>query len=77
MVSQLNFNEGVFMTLKEYLKREKVKQLKLAKETGIGPTKLNLFINGWKDLEDFELNKLSLNLKLSTDQLRSNNIKGK
>ncbi len=63
------------MTLKDYLKQKKFKQLMLAKETGISATKLSLFFNGWDKLEEFELKKLSKSLGVSMAEISSNSIK--
>jgi hypothetical protein len=65
------------MTLKDYLRSKKLKQLKISKDTGISPTKLNLFINSWSHLHEFELELLSKYLNISKKDIAANNIKEK
>lgn len=65
------------MKIKDFLKRKKIKQLRISKETGISPSKLSMFINSWAILNDSEIEAISKYLKISPKELTTNNIKEK
>jgi predicted XRE-type DNA-binding protein len=63
------------MKLKSYLKFKKIAQIKLSRAIGISQSKLNLFLNSWIELEEFELKKIADYLKVSVKQITENKIK--
>ena len=63
------------MTIKDFLKTKRIKTLQISKETGINPSKLSLFFNSWIQLKEHELKLVSKFLKVSKEELTTNNIK--
>jgi predicted XRE-type DNA-binding protein len=67
---------GGKMKVKNYIQLLGLKQLQISKETGICPSSLNRFLNGWAELNEHQLVNLAKNLGLSVNEVKSNCIDG-
>ena len=63
------------MTIKDYLKKRKIKVLQLSRDSGLGISRLSLFLNSWIELRDAELKAISRCLNVTEKELKQNEIK--
>ena len=60
------------MTIKEFLTRNEIRQLEIAKNFNIEASKLNKFLNGWIDLSIENQRALADYLKVGLDEIENN-----
>ena len=62
------------MNLKELFFKKQIKQLQVAKETGIDPALLSKVVNGWVRLPEKYCIKLAENLGITPEEIKANKI---
>ena len=63
------------MKIKHFIQGKGLKQLQISKETGICPSSLNRFLNGWQELSEIQVERLAKNLKLTVEEIVGNEVK--